>query len=439
MSLLAETIYIATPTVTGAVTYTTAFQGVAFKAMSVGMPAATSPGFDLDFRAFLGFAEGATSAFCVSAASQDNVATSNTSSRIAAVFISQVRWGELLVLEGRLTAVTATSFTITWDTVPANAQSLHVLVLGGDEIEGVIVSTFATAVVAGNQIIVAVPPPPGDPFRTHLVLFAGANNTAIPQSATGADLLLGAAGVGDDSGQWATCMFSQDAQADMDTQRYQTSADVILRVAANLTLTYQARRSAMTGLSIEWITAPASARYIGYMMLQLAPEATQVDGQSKIRVGVSPKPTGAAPASHPVSGLPHWPVALLLASNQLTAGAGGNAHARLGFGQASREGSANSLVAGAVAFSDTNALATSSVDALDEEAASQYAFTKVDNNTATRNARATIAAMNVGAFELSWTTNDFVATEICYVSIGPQTSAGLVDNARVAGLARLVN
>jgi hypothetical protein len=128
----------------------------------------------------------------------------------------------------------------------------------------------------------------------------------------------------------------------------------------------------------------------------------------KASVGTFNKTTGTAPASQSVtSGF--QPGALLLASFQTTAQTSGTnvSTGSIGLGAGDGTNEASSAV-----VADDN-VSTASVQGIDK---TSKVFIKM--NTPPLDAEADLASFSPTGFTLNWTTNDSIASQICFLALG---------------------
>ncbi len=130
----------------------------------------------------------------------------------------------------------------------------------------------------------------------------------------------------------------------------------------------------------------------------------------QVKVGAFAKTVGGAPSVQPVGSVGFKPGMVFLTSVQDAAEAGiAVDHARFGIGASDGAHEASS------AMSDTTALTTAAASAVDS---TDGAFLKMDNATRTVDAKASLASFDPDGFTMSWSTNDAVATQVCYLAIG---------------------
>ena len=337
-----------------------------------------------------------TASRSVSTSSQDGVANSNASTRMASKVLTIVRWGEVAVAEADLSSWNDTNFTLNWTTNDANSYVIHYIAIGGSDVSAKVVDwTMRTAV--GNQAVTGVGFQPDVVFHAHGGhAFTGALGTNLAGGAFGL-------GVMDfDGEQWAFANWTADNSANSNTQRGQLTDAALL--SFNNTPTIQKRASWVSmnadGFTMNFITASGAAARVFSLALKGV----------NVKPGSFTKAVTAAPAPQPITGVGFRPGLVMLASVQNTTSATPVAHSRFGLG------ASDGTTEGSTAFQDTDALATISVDAISK---TSKVFMKVDNNTPAINAEADLTAMGADGFSLNWTTNDAVATEILYLSLAP--------------------
>jgi hypothetical protein len=358
----------------------------------------TNESFAGSFNFSIGMTDGTTS-YSTAAASQDNVTTSSASRRMAAKALTIVQWGAVTLAEADLQSWDTSNFTLNWTTNNGTAYVIHYLIIGGDVSAKVLNWQMATA--TGNQSVTGIGFQPDVVIHAH----SGSGNLAMGTSGTNAGIGLG---VMDKNGnQWASEIFSVDAAATSDAQRGQQTNAALFALNNALTVTKKASYVSMDadGFTINYSTANANAAQV----ISLALNGV------KVKAGNFLKSTGGAPASQSVTGVGFTPGALFLASFQDVTQANPVANTRggIGAGDGTTEGSS--------AVTDTDALGTTSVHAIDK---TSKVFMKVNNDTPAINAEADISSMGSDGFTLNWTTNDAVATQMLYLALGSFQSFG---------------
>ncbi len=143
------------------------------------------------------------------------------------------------------------------------------------------------------------------------------------------------------------------------------------------------------------------------------------------QIGVTNKPTTAAPAAHAIALSGFTGVnAIMLASVQTVTNATPQTHDRLGFGAwdgvtqsaATHEAEDDHVNIGAGPFGFDLVGSCHNITRDDR------LFIKCDNATPTTEAEAVGSALSTSGADLSWTLNDAVATELLYIVLGSGTS-----------------
>lgn len=352
----------------------------------------------------LGMSDGTTSK-ALAASSTDGVGTSLANRRMASKVLTIVDGAGTTLAEADLASWSSSSFTLSWTTNDSTAYVVHYLLISGPHVSAKVLG-WTMAVATGSQSITGVG------FQPDLILMAhvGAAHTAsLPSTSANTGVSISMANAAGESA--ATCSFSQSASGTTSTHRYQRAGKAL--IAATNVLTKEATLTSMDsdGFTLNYSTANASAG----QMITLALAGV------RSAIGSFTKPTGAAPATDVHSGLDFQPRAVLFASAQNTTNATFDSHTRLGFGATDR------TTSGCSAFQDADALDVASVDGVDKTSST---FVKVNNDTETIDAVATLSSLDPTGFTLSWTPNDAVATEILYLALAPPRRVIVVGSAR---------
>ena len=333
----------------------------------------------------------------VSTSSQTGVTTSNASTRMANKVLTMVRWGEVLVAEADLSSWDDTNFTLNWTTNDANAYVVHFIALGGSDLSARVVDwTMPTA--TGNRSVTGVG------FQPDVVFHAHAGHTftaAAPANQAGGAFGLGVMDF--DGDQWAFANWTLDNAATSDTQRGQLTTAAVYSFNNALTVQKRAAWVSMDadGFTLDFNNAASNA---AARVFSLALKGVNV------KPGAFLKSTGAAPAAQQINGVEFKPTLVMLASTQTTTQANPVAHARFGLG------ASDGGIEGSSAVQDEDAAAFMNVGAIDK---TSKVFVKVDNGTPAINAEADLTSFHADGFNLNWTTNDAVQTEILYLALAP--------------------
>jgi hypothetical protein len=333
----------------------------------------------------------------VSTSSQTGVTTSNASTRMANKVLTMVRWGEVVVAEADLSAWDSTNFTLNWTTNDANAYVVHFIAIGGSDVSARVVD-WTMRTTTGNATVTGVG------FQPDVVFHAHGGHTftaAAPANQAGGAFGLGVMDF--DGDEWALANWTVDNQATSDTQRGQLTDATVY--SFNNALTVQKRA--------EWVSMNADGFTLNFTNTG-SNAAARVFSLALKGVNVKPgsflKSPGAAPAAQQINGVEFRPSLVMLASTQTTTQANPVAHARLGLG------ASDGGTEGSSAVQDEDAAAFANVDGIDK---TSKVFMKVDNGTPAIDAEADLTSFHADGFNLSWTTNDAVQTEILYLALAP--------------------
>jgi hypothetical protein len=364
------------------------------KAVVLWTDGKTSSTLGSDYRFAFGVTDGTTDK-SVAASSGNGLSTTSANRRVASKALTIIDSAGTLLAEADLQSFDATNFTLGWTTNNGSAYVIHFLAVGGPKAAAKALGwTMPTS--TGNHGVTGVG------FRPDVVITAHAGSgltTGPPSTAAHAGFGLSAFDAAGDA--WANAVFSTDGVSTSDASRYQRTDQALVSVGGSQSKSKEASWVSMDtdGFTLDWTTANSSAG----QAISLALRGVQAS------VGSLAKTTAAATASQAVTGVPFKPVAVLLATVQATASTSVAAHARYGIG------AGTASTDGASAFQDTDAISPTSVDGVDR---TTKGIVKVNNNTPSVDAEADMASLDTAGFTLSWTTNDAVATEVCYLALG---------------------
>jgi hypothetical protein len=364
------------------------------KAIILWTAGKTNANLDANYRFGFGFSDGTTDK-SVANSSLDNSNPTSSSRRIANKVITIIDSGGTVSAEADLQSMDSTNFTLSWSTNNATAYRLHFIAVGGRRVSAKVLGwTMRTS--TGNQSVTGVGFQPDVVLHAH----AGSGFTATPPSTSGS-AALGLSAMDVNGGQWANAIFSTDGASSSDAQRYERGDQCVVAIGGSLSKTKEASFVSMDsdGFTIDYSTASSSASQV----ISLALKGVSASA------GTFTKTTAAATASQQITGVTSIPRLVMLASVNNTATTSVAAHARFSFG------ASDVTTPGAVTFQDTDGLNPSSVDAVDRTIVLHQ---KVNNNTQTDDAEATVSSFDQGGFTLSWGINDAVATEYGYVALG---------------------
>lgn len=382
--------------------------GVAPKAILFWTNGKTTATASANYLYSFGMTDGTTSA-AIATSSDDNVGTSAAHRRIASKALSVMNAAGTVLAEADLQSSDATNFTLNWTTNNATAYVVHFVAIGGNDISAKVL-TWALALATGNQAVT------GTGFMPDVVLHAqvGVLVSSIPSTTTHAGQGLS---VMDRNGsQWASFQGLIDASAISDTQRYQRSNKSLAVILNDLSVSKEATYVSMdsNGFTVNVGTTNSWDNQVASLALKGARFAS----------GCFNKSTSAAPASQSITGLSFRPSVVLLASTLNTSSTVGVSQARFGIG------AGTTAAEGASAWQDTDALDTTSTDGIDK---TDKIFIKMNNDTRTVDAEADLTSMDATGFTLNWTTNDAIATEVCYLALAGPRRVLISDRGRGNG------
>ncbi len=354
-----------------------------------------------------GMTDGTTSRSVGAASQTAQAVLSNASTRMANKALTLVQWSEVLVAEADLQSWDDTNFTLRWTTNDANAYVIHYIVIGGPDVSAKVLD-WTMSTVTGNQAVTGVGFQPSAVIHAH---GTHAFTAASPASIPGAGFGLGAMDA--DGDQWASSFLTVDNTATSDTQRGQRTDSAVFAFDASLAVQKKASWVSMDGdgFTVNFSTASAAAARVFSLALKGV----------NVKPGSFNKATGGAPRVQSITGVGFQPGVVLLTSVQDITRAAPVAHSRFGIG------ASDGTTEGASAMTDQNAVATTSVRAVDK---TSKAFIVADTNNSTISAEANLTSLDSDGFTLNWTTNSAVATEILYLALSPIA----VTEARVVSL-----
>jgi len=304
--------------------------------------------------------------------------------------------------QGALTSFNSDGFVITWTTQPPNAYVLNYLCLGGTDITGAGVLPWQEQGGTGAQSIT------GLGFQPNFLFNIGTGDpTASPSTNVHSVLSIGAT---DGTNQWASYGYSLQSHNPTATGRVQITSACIVDTGGSQSIVKSASFNAWLsdGFKLTWNTNNATQYY--HISLCLAGPACQV--------GAWNKSTLAAPTNDTtsVASVP-FPQAAFFFTDSNIASASPTTGMRNMFGAVS----GNSIDYAAVGISEKNNVATT-VDARYLYPNASIIVSNSDSTT-TPDAVGALNAFGAGEFSTTWTTNNAVATQICYIVFGSSTAA----------------
>ena len=320
----------------------------------------------------------------------------NTSSGAFALYLTD--YNNAVLLEVTAIGFTDTGFTTTYSTTPPVAYTIYYLAIGGTDVSaGVTQWTEKTTV--GDSVVTLT----GTTFQPSCVfhLFTG-NYHALPNSGSDSGAL--SFGAMDAAGNQFVQHINGTYAGTSSTWSEQITSQCMINGAANGTLSNAAAYKSMNsnGFTVTWGTVNTNANYVFSLAL------TGGDYQ----VGVWNKSTAAATVTDtvPVANLA-TPSAVLATTDSFAASA--NAQAGMRFTMGASDGTNNGV------------LAMTSINNKASPQTASYNYNDITNSiivaqddTGTTQAAASIGSFAAQSFGAAWTTNNAVATQICYIAMG---------------------
>ncbi len=427
----ASTSYTVSVTVTQAVTYLS-YEGVTGVNTSTGnetftvgfepiavlfwWTAQTGTGsWSPDAQAGFGFAAntGTVGEGYISNAIQNTISTTSVAGRKfnsgAAIGLAQPSGSNL----GEATITfTSTGFTLDWTTAPYGAFALYYLALGGTGYTNAAVVSWTASTSAGTQTVTnSLGFTPGC-----VITIGNADPNASPDSYTDAYFMMGAL---DASGnQWSKNEYVRNGQSTTSAHGIQlTTSHIVGLSEATASIDWQATGAIITdGFTVDWLSGQTAPNAMHFMSLCL--------GGGNYEVGSWNKSTTVAPPTvtttiNLTNTSPPTPVAVFTTNRCAVASTSSGAGYRLSLG-ASAIGSPGSTALGAVLCTSKNGVVLSSGSATDT-----YKYNNPYNNlivaasdTEGYDAIGYAGGFALGSFSNTWTANNSVATQICYIAIG---------------------
>jgi len=376
----------ATATGTQTVTHTL---GQAPKALILWTVGKTNETLSAGFLHGMGVSDSAES-YAVGISTQDNVASSVTSRRMAPKAITLVQAGEVLIAEADLTSRTASNFALNWTTNDNQPLVIHYLAIGGPQVAAKVVM-WTSPTTTGNKAITGIG------FRPETVLhfYGGAALTASPSSSFNGIFGMGA--MDKNGNQWASQVSDWDANnPSMATRGQQTDAAIYMYAdGSQSAVTKEASFATMDsdGFTLNFKAANSNAGLICSLALSGV----------RATVGSFNKVTGGAPASQGIASVGFKPGAVLLSSYQMGPQSASISEPTCSYGMGASDGTHQ----GSSAFVSTNNNSPTSVDGVDK---TSKVFVKM--NTAPEDAEADLTSFDPTGFTLNWTMNDNVGSQI---------------------------
>lgn len=305
------------------------------------------------------------------------------------------------VTTGALSSFDSDGFTINWTVNNVTDTSIvHYLALAGTEVSGKVLE-FGSPAGTGNFSRT------GAGFQPNLVLLTGQGDVSLDVTDGSASPRLGAFTTTDKSA--ASAFYASSSPNTIADRGHDVKAYLVVNVTPAFSVVWDFVSMDADGFTMNQTTTDGSGRRNGALCLNVP----------HVAVGKFQKSTGTAPVSQSISGLGFSPTALLLFGDQFETNASPSATgAKLGIGGS--DGTTSE--AGAMEGPHGVVAASATVRGYDMTGA---AYVKIDNNTGTIDAVATLSSFDAGGFTLNWTTNDAIATEISYIALGPSAAGAM--------------
>ena len=355
------------------------------------------------YRFAQGFSDGTTS-YSFSAASQDNVSTSNTSRRFAAKALTIVEWGEVLLAEANLSSWNTSTFSLNWTTNNSGQYIIHYMIIGGNDVSAKVVNWQMPA-STGNIAVTGVGFQPDLVFSMH----GGGITNAAPFS--GSNSAFGFGAMNKAGEQMGLNFFASDNQTgSMVTNSTQRPDAVVLASGVSSGEDKLFIKGAFLSMDANGFTMNFSSVSGANQMVSLALKGVES------KIGSFNKSTSTG--NQTISDAGFQPAALMLASYGTSASTTVQPHVYFTQGASDGTNMVNSYVVDEDNYSLTDADGSNKTTKI---------FTKSNTssaNPATPDAEAGLVSMNNNGFTLNWTTNtDGIAAQILYLALNSPLSA----------------
>jgi hypothetical protein len=328
----------------------------------------------------------------ISNAGENGVTTSHAERRYnSAAAIGIVQYQGTNLGEATIT-FSSGGFTLDWTTAPVGAFNLYYLAIGGTGYTNAAVVPWTSNTATGNQTITGVGFTPGC-----VITIGSGDMAASPSTIANSVYCIGAM---DASGnQWAEYGYADNGVTTTSTTRIQLTDSCIVGSGGGTSVSDKASYVSMNSgsFTIDWTVAPEPYKFISLCL------------EGPVQVGHWSKSTAAATATDTITTTGITPVAVFTANDCATASASVNTGYRLAVGGS--DGTNN----GAVIATNKNNVTTNVAYKADN---SYNSALVANSDTEVYDAVATIGNFTSGSFTATWTTNNNVATQICYVAIG---------------------
>lgn len=359
-----------------------------------GLQTATGATADAQFN--LGFATGGAAEISAGYNSDDNVASSDVVRSINTTnWLRTFTAGTTTAnVSADFTSMDASGFTQSFATLTTTSPLLDYLAVGGADITGVKVGSFASNTGTGNQSVTGVG------FQPDIVFLFGTLQTASGAANNQSQYSLG---VMTPTDQWSTATKAQNGQATMNTSRAFSNTKCFTMVSSTTNAVFQDMTYVSMdsdGFTFNITTAGGTAILIGYAAVK--------GGRWKVGTDTQKTSTG----TKATTGVGWQPTGLILASVCDTQTAGTADHSRFSFGATT--GTSNNI---ATWNGDTDNVPDSICNTIMSNSKCIVLATEGTSATPTTNAEAALSSFDSDGFTLNWSTADATARVFGYVAV----------------------
>lgn len=352
------------------------------------------------FRSFVGVASAPGTEYCVSAASQN--AASNTSHKVSSTLIGIVQWAEAVGGTASLNAWLSNGFQLNWTAAPAAPYEVHYLALKGVNAKAL---QWSMPTSTGNVAVT------GAGFAPSCVIHIASHLGTAGQTTLGTAYAHAGLSFGLQCADTDASLGVSDTDGAGTVQRhYNATGDSTLLMAGTATngsKTYRLNRVSLDsdGFTLNVISdANTATPTVGIPVISLCL------GGVRAQVGSFTKPTGSAPQTSTLSGLPFQPKAVLFCSAYYAqAGGGSQQDWPMSIGAVDE-----SLTQASMGLYANNNVSAASSGA-EGWASTTYAIIRA---ATTEQAAGTVNAMNSDGFAVVFNPNEATAELINFVAFG---------------------
>jgi len=372
--------------------------GHAPKAVILWTAGKTSEMLSAGFYYGIGVSDGAASG-AIAMSTRAGISPSGSSRRMAPKAITLVQAGEFTVAEADLSSLGSSSFTLNWSTNDTHPYVIHYLAIGGPQVTAKLLNWQAPT-TTGMKAVTGVGFQPEAVLHFHV---GAAVVTAPPVSQTNGSIGMGV--MNRAGAQWSVQIADATSfSPSVATRAQRTDAAIYMYHAPSPVVNKLASFVSMdpSGFTLNFTTATTDASQV--YSLALAGLQASVGTFDKSTAAA----TVAAPASQAVA-TSFSPGAVLLSSYQLGAQTAAVRESQGSWGIGASDGTNE----GSSAIVAADAVSPTVVNALDK---TSKAFLKM--NSPPVDAEADMASFDPSGFTLSWTTNDAIASQMCFLALG---------------------